>query len=67
VPLDVVAFVVPLVGARWIARRVPRPLLRASFALTAIALLWVAREPVRADYIVDVLGSLIVLGYSVPT
>jgi EmrB/QacA subfamily drug resistance transporter len=63
-PLDVVAFVVPLVGARWIARRAPRPLLFASFTLTAIALLWLARAPVPADYIVDVLGSLIVLGAS---
>jgi EmrB/QacA subfamily drug resistance transporter len=64
VPLDAVAFVVPLVGARWIARRAPQPLLFASFTLTALALLWLARAPVPADYVVDVLGSLIVLGAS---
>jgi MFS family permease len=62
--LDAVAFVVPLVAARAIARRAPRPLLLASFALTALALLWLARAPVPADYARDVLGPLVVLGAS---
>jgi EmrB/QacA subfamily drug resistance transporter len=63
-PLDAVAFLVPLAGARAIARRAPRSLLVAAFSLTALALLWLARAPVPADYIRDVLGPLIVLGAS---
>ena len=63
-PLDAVAFVVPLAGARAIARRAPRSLLYASFTLTALALLWLARAPIPADYVRDVLGPLIVLGAS---
>jgi EmrB/QacA subfamily drug resistance transporter len=63
-PLDAVAFVVPLAGARAIARRAPRSLLFASFTLTALALLWLARAPLPADYLRDVLGPLIVLGTS---
>jgi EmrB/QacA subfamily drug resistance transporter len=63
-PLDAVAFVVPVVGARAIARRAPRPLLVGAFALTALALLWLARAPVPADYATDVLGPLMVLGAS---
>jgi MFS family permease len=63
-PLDAVAFVVPLAGARAIARRAPRTLLSASFPLTALSLLWLARAPVPADYIRDVFGPLIILGAS---
>jgi EmrB/QacA subfamily drug resistance transporter len=63
-PLDVVAFVVPLAGAGAIARRAPRPLLLGSFTLTALALLWLARAPVPADYLTDVLGPMLVLGAS---
>jgi MFS family permease len=63
-PLDAVAFVVPLAGARAIARRAPRTLLSASFPLTALSLLWLARAPVPADYIRDVFGPLIILGMS---
>src|SRR4051794_30385901 len=37
-PLDVIAFVVSLAGARAIARRTPRALLFPSFTLTAVAL-----------------------------
>jgi len=51
-------------SARAIARRAPRSLLVAAFSLTALALLWLARAPVPADYIRDVLGPLIVLGAS---
>jgi len=63
-PLDAVALLVPLAGARAISRRAPRSLLFASFALTALALLWLSREPIPADYLRDVLGPLIVLGAS---
>jgi hypothetical protein len=52
------------VGARAIARGAPRPLLIGAFTLTALALLWLARAPVPADYATDVLGPLIVLGAS---
>jgi hypothetical protein len=61
-PLDAVSFVVPLLGAGAIARYAPRSLLLASFALTALALLWLARAPVPAHYARDLLGPLIVLG-----
>jgi sugar phosphate permease len=63
-PLDAVAFVVPVAGARAIADRAPRSLLLASFTLTALSLLWLARAPVSADYSRDILGPLIVLGAS---
>jgi EmrB/QacA subfamily drug resistance transporter len=63
-PLDVVAFVVPVAGGRAIARQAPRTLLFASFTLTALSLLWLARAPVPADYVGDVLGPLVVLGAS---
>jgi hypothetical protein len=63
-PLDAVSFVVPLAAAGAIARRPPRSLLFAAFTLTALALLWLARAPVPATYIRDVLGPLIVLGTS---
>jgi MFS family permease len=63
-PLDAVAFVVPLAGARAIARRAPRTLLYASFTLTALALLWLARTPIPAEYVRDVLGPLLILGAS---
>jgi predicted MFS family arabinose efflux permease len=63
-PLDAVAFVVPVLGARAIARHAPRPLLIGAFALTALALLWLARAPVPANYATDVLGPLLVLGAS---
>jgi MFS family permease len=63
-PLDAVAFVIPLAGAHAIARRTPRSLLFASFTLTALALLWLARAPIPADYLRDILAPLIVLGAS---
>jgi MFS family permease len=63
-PVDAVAFVVPLAVAGAIARRSPRRLLAGSFALTALALLWLARAPVPALYAIDVLAPLVVLGAS---
>ena len=66
VPLDVVAFVVTVAGATMISRRSPRVLLAVAFAASAMALLWLARAPDRADYARDVLGPLVVLGVSLP-
>jgi hypothetical protein len=63
-PLDAVAFVVPLAAAALIARRSPRALLAGSFALTAIALLWLARAPAPASYWADVLPAMVMLGLS---
>jgi MFS family permease len=63
-PLDLVALVVSLVASGFIARRSPRALLAGSFAATALALLWLARAPVPADYALDVLGPMVVLGAS---
>jgi predicted MFS family arabinose efflux permease len=65
-PLDLVAAVVSLAAAGAIARRPPRPLLVVSFALTAVALLWLARAPVPADYALDLGVPLVVLGVSLP-
>jgi hypothetical protein len=62
-PIDAVALVVTLA----VARRVARPeVLPATFAVSALALLWLARAPEPADYVVDVLAPLVVLGFSVP-
>jgi MFS family permease len=63
-PLDLTALVVSLTASGFIARRSPRALLAASFAVTALALLWLARAPVPADYVRDVLGPMAVLGAS---
>jgi EmrB/QacA subfamily drug resistance transporter len=63
-PLDVVAAVVPLALGAGLARRSPRALLVGSFALTALALLWLARAPAPADYVTDLLPPLVVLGAS---
>jgi len=63
-PLDLTALAVSTVAAGAIARRSPRALLAVSFATTALALLWLARAPVPADYVRDVLGPLLVLGAS---
>jgi EmrB/QacA subfamily drug resistance transporter len=61
-PLDAVAFVVPLAAAGTIARVSPRVLLMAAFTCTAGALLWLARAPVPASYTTDILLPLVVLG-----
>jgi MFS family permease len=63
-PLTLVAFAVPVLGAGRIARRPPRVLLAASFTATAAALLWLARAPVPADYLFDLLAPMVVLGAS---
>ena len=51
------AFAEPL-----ITRFGPRAVLRASLALLLVALLWFARVPVDASYVVDVAPSLVLIG-----
>jgi len=51
------AFAEPL-----ITRYGPRAVLRASLALLLVALLWFARVPVDASYVVDVAPSLVLIG-----
>ena len=63
-PIDAVAFAIPLLAARHLADRSPRALLAGSFALTTAALLWLARAPVPASYAIDILAPLAVLGAS---
>jgi MFS family permease len=63
VPIDIVGFVVALIGAP-LAQRSPRLVLLTCFALTALSLLWLARAPVPAKYLTDVCPALVVLGAS---
>jgi sugar phosphate permease len=65
-PLDLVAAVVSIVAAGALARRSPRGLLVASFAVSAAALLWLARAPAPAEYARDLAGPLVLLGVSLP-
>ncbi|GHG14323.1 MULTISPECIES: MFS transporter [Amycolatopsis] len=60
-PIDAVAFTIALV-ARPVARYSPRAMLAVCFALTAVSLLWLARCPVPANYFVDLLPPMVVLG-----
>jgi EmrB/QacA subfamily drug resistance transporter len=64
IPLDVVAGIVPLAFSGALTRRSPRALLAISFALTALALLWLARTRAPVDYVVDLMLPLVVLGVS---
>jgi nitrate/nitrite transporter NarK len=66
-PLDVVAAVVPLLLGGTLARRSPRALLAGSFALTALALLWLARARAPVNYGVDLMAPLVALGASLST
>jgi hypothetical protein len=63
-PLDGVAFVLPLAASGWLARRSPRRLLAAASAVTAAALLWLARAPAPASYAPDPLVPMLALGAS---
>jgi MFS family permease len=63
-PLDAVAFVVPLVAAGAVARRSPRALLAGCFALSALGLLSLARTPTPATFWTDLLPPLVLLGAS---
>ncbi|MBB4906096.1 MFS transporter [Actinophytocola algeriensis] len=62
-PIDAVAFVIALIAAP-IVRRSPRTILSACFLLTAAALLWLARTPVPANYLTDLMAPLVILGVS---
>jgi MFS family permease len=62
-PIDAVGFVVALVATP-IVRRSPRAVMCLCFALTTAALLWLARTPVPADYVTDLMVPLVVLGVS---
>ena len=62
-PIDAVAFAVALVAGPF-ARRSPRLTLSVCFALTAVSLLWLARVPIPANYLIDLLPPLAVLGFS---
>lgn len=63
-PIDAVAFAIPLLFAHQIASRSPRALLAGAFAATVVALLWLARAPEPASYATDVLLPLAALGAS---
>jgi sugar phosphate permease len=63
IPIDVLGFVVALVGAP-LAQRSPRLVLASCFALTTLSLFWLARAPVPAHYLTDVFPPLLVLGAS---
>jgi MFS family permease len=63
IPIDVLGFVVALVGAP-LAQRSPRLVLASCFALTTLSLVWLARAPVPARYLTDVFPPLLVLGAS---
>jgi EmrB/QacA subfamily drug resistance transporter len=63
-PLDVVAAVVPILFSAAIARRSPRALLAASFAVAALSLLWLARAHAPVDYATDLMAPLVALGAS---
>jgi MFS family permease len=63
-PLDAVAFVVPLLAAGAVARRSPRALLAGCFALSALGLLSLARTPTPATFWTDLLPPLVLLGAS---
>jgi EmrB/QacA subfamily drug resistance transporter len=63
-PITIVAFVVPVVAGGRIAKRSPRHLLAGSFTATTLALVWLARTPVPAHYVTDLMAPLVVLGAS---
>lgn len=63
-PITAVAFAVPVIAGRHIARLSPRRVLAVCFVATASALLWLARAPVPADYATDIMVPLVVLGAS---
>jgi EmrB/QacA subfamily drug resistance transporter len=66
-PLNVVALLIALFGAKPLSRRSPRAALSTALVLVVLALLWLARAPVPADYLSDIMLPLIVLGAAVPS
>ncbi len=65
-PVDVVALVVSVFAGGPLARRSPRAVLAGAFTLVVLALLWLARAPVPAHYVTDLMAPLIALGVAVP-
>jgi MFS family permease len=63
-PLDLTAFIVPLLAAGRLARIPPRAVLVPAFAVTALSLAWLARAPIPASYAGDLLVALVALGAS---
>jgi MFS family permease len=64
VPINVAGAAVSLLADRILARRSPRRVLFASFAADVVALLWLARTPEPAHYVIDLMLPLTVLGVS---
>jgi predicted MFS family arabinose efflux permease len=64
VPINVAGVAVSLLADRLLAGRSPRRALLASFAADVVALLWLARTPHPAHYLVDIMLPLTVLGVS---
>src|SRR4051794_6493598 len=63
-PIDVVGIAVSLLAGRMLAGRSPRRVLLACFVTDVVALLWLARTPDTARYVVDIMLPLAVLGVS---
>jgi predicted MFS family arabinose efflux permease len=63
-PIDLVAAVVSMLGARILAGRSPRRVMLACFVADVVALLWLARTPDDALYVIDIMPPLLVLGIS---
>jgi sugar phosphate permease len=63
-PIDVVNVLIGIGAGRALLGRSPRVVVAASFALTCLGLLWLARTPVPARYLLDLLPPLVLLGVS---
>jgi EmrB/QacA subfamily drug resistance transporter len=66
-PIDVVSFAVSLAARDLVARHAPRRLLVISFAVSGLALAWLARAPEPARYVTDFMAPLVLLGASMCT
>jgi MFS family permease len=64
VPINVTGAATSALGSRVLAGRSPRRILLACFAVDVAALLWLARAPDHARYVVDILPPLSALGVS---
>jgi EmrB/QacA subfamily drug resistance transporter len=63
-PVDVVSALVGIGVGRALLSRSPRAVTAASLTLTCVGLLWLARAPVPARYVVELLPPLVLLGVS---
>jgi MFS family permease len=66
-PLDAVALVISLFAGNALIRRPPWGVLSGAFALVIASLLWLARAPAPANYLIDLLPPLLVLGAALPS